>query len=132
MSGFLIIFRCGLHAKIIHLKRLRMNKHDEQVVADFKRRISSDLVPLVRKIIIFGSRAKGEEREDSDLDMVVLVDELQIDVEKKLDDIAYNVMWDNDFKPIISLKVFSEKRFLDMISRGFSFYKHVQNEGICL
>jgi hypothetical protein len=28
-----------------------------------------------------------------------------------VNDLAYGVMWDYDFKPVISLKVFSEARF---------------------
>lgn len=109
-----------------------MNKRDKQIVADFKHRIPSDLAPMVKKIIVFGSRARGEEREDSDLDLAVLVSEKNPKLERQLSDTAYQVMWDHDFQPIISLKVFAESRFNDLLARGFSFYRHVQSEGISL
>ena len=39
-------------------------------------------------------------------------------------------MWDYDFKPVISLKVFSEARFRSSTEKGMSFYRHVEKEGI--
>lgn len=39
-------------------------------------------------------------------------------------------MWDYDFKPIISLKVFAEAQFNKTSAKGFSFYKHIEKEGI--
>lgn len=47
-----------------------------------------------------------------------------------MEDIAYAVMWDYDFKPIISLKVFTESQFNKARAKGFSFYKHIEKEGI--
>ena len=64
-------------------------------------------------------RGQGAKREDSDLDVVVLVDENTPELKKTLDDIAYKIMWDNDFKPIISMKVFPEDRFCSAAKRGF-------------
>lgn len=109
-----------------------MNKQDEQIIAEFKRRIPSDLAPLVKKVIVFGSRARGEAHEDSDLDVAVLVSKGMPQIQKQLFDIVYQVMWDCNFRPIISLKVFLEDQFQNLASRGFSFYKRVQNEGIAV
>jgi len=39
-------------------------------------------------------------------------------------------MWDYDFKPVISLKVFSETRFRSSTEKGLSFYRHIEKEGI--
>lgn len=66
----------------------------------------------------------------STLLVIALVDEKTSEIEKQLEDTAYQVMWDHDFKPIISLKVFSESKFYGAFTRGFSFYRHVEKEGI--
>ncbi len=68
--------------------------------------------------------------EDSDLDLVALVDEKTPELEEALDDIAYKVMWEHDFKPLISLKVFSEERFRESLAKGNSYYRNVELEGI--
>ena len=70
--------------------------------------------------------------KDSDLDLVALVDEKNSEIENILDDVAYDVMWDYDFQPIISLKVFSEAHFKSAVERGFSFYRNVEKNGISL
>jgi predicted nucleotidyltransferase len=107
-----------------------MKERDREIILEFKRRLTSDIRNQVKTLIVFGSRARGEEREDSDLDIIALVTDKTPDIEKKLEDIAYTVMWDYDFKPIITLKVFAESQFNDASTRGFSFYKHVEKEGI--
>ena len=107
-----------------------MTEHDVQIVQDFKQRLPVDVSKHVRRIIVFGSRARGEAAGDSDLDMIALVDDKTPDIEAALESIAYNVMWDHDFLPIISLKVFAESSFKDAFERGFSFYRNVEAEGV--
>ncbi|MBI4680538.1 MAG: nucleotidyltransferase domain-containing protein [Nitrospirae bacterium] len=109
-----------------------MNENDKAIILEFKKRLSDDILKYIKKIIVFGSRIKGEATEDSDLDVIALVDEKTPEVEKSLEDVAYQIMWDHDFKPIISLKVFSESQFYDALNRGFSFYRHVQQEGVAV
>lgn len=107
-----------------------MNEKDRELIVELKKRISLDVKGHLRQIIVFGSRARGEAIDGSDIDVIALVDEKTSEIEKKLEDVAYQVMWDHDFKPIISLKVFAESQFNNYIKKGFSFYKHVQDEGV--
>jgi len=107
-----------------------VKEKDRQVVLELKSRLSDDVQKHVKKFILYGSRARAEGKEDSDLDLVALVDEKTPEIEGALDDLAYSVMWDYDFKPIISLKVFSEARFRSAAQKGPSFYRYVEKEGI--
>ncbi len=107
-----------------------MTSKDREIVAEFRRRLPEDVVRHPKRLIVFGSRAKGEAPEDSDLDLIALVDEKTREIEKLLDDAAYSVMWDHDFKPIISLKVFSKYEFDSAVQRGLSFYRNVDRHGV--
>lgn len=110
---------------------LNMDKRDREIISAFKQRLIKEaLMKNIKKLIIFGSRAKGQATEESDLDMIALVTNKTPDIEKKLEDVAYCIMWDYDFKPIISLKVFDESRFNDAVAKGFPFYKHAGKEGV--
>jgi len=109
-----------------------MDERDKTLILELKKRIPFELAKHLKKIIVFGSRVRGETAEDSDLDVIVLVDWEYPEIEKELEDIVYKVMWDHDFKPIISLKVFLESKFYDALNRGFSFYKHIEKEGVFL
>ena len=52
-----------------------MKEQDRKIVLELKRRLSADLQKRVIKFILYGSRARGTDAEDSDLDLVALVDE---------------------------------------------------------
>jgi hypothetical protein len=62
----------------------------------------------------------------------IRVDENSAALEQRLDEIAYNLMWDHDFKPIISLKVFTEERFRSAAAKGYSYYRTIEREGIAI
>jgi len=109
-----------------------MNERDKAIISGFKNSLAPETARHIRRLIVFGSRARGTAEEDSDLDIVVLLDEKTPEIERKLDDAVYQVMWDYDFKPIVSLKVFSEAHFNHAVSQGFSFYQHVAREGVSL
>jgi predicted nucleotidyltransferase len=109
-----------------------MNERDKALVSDLKERLPLQIKKHIKRFIVFGSRVMGEAIEESDLDIIALVDEKTPEIERTLDDIVYQVMWDHDFKPIISLKIFAESKFNDAFSRGFSFYRHVVEQGIAV
>ena len=107
-----------------------MNERDRNLIAELKKRLPADVMTHIRKVIAFGSRVRGESQEDSDLDLLILVDRKTPELEGKIEDIAYQVMWDHDFKPILSIKVFTEAGYRQSLMEGFSFYKNVEREGV--
>lgn len=109
-----------------------MDQRDHDLILELKKRMPADVMVHIRKVIAFGSRVRGQGQEDSDLDLVILVDRKTPELENKIEDIAYNVMWDHDFKPIISIKVFTEAGYRKSLVEGFSFYKNVEREGVPL
>ena len=109
-----------------------MGEQDRLLIEEFKRRLPTDIALHIRQMIMYGSRARGDAGVDSDLDLVALVDENSPALEQTLDDIAYNLMWDHDFKPIISLKVFSEERFRRAAAKGYSYYRTIEREGVTI
>jgi len=82
------------------------------------------------KIILFGSRARGEAREDSDWDLLILLDKPRID-NSDFDLISYPLYelgWQEGehFSP----KLYTTK---DWLKRSFTpFYKNIEKEGIVL
>ena len=86
----------------------------------------------LQAIIVYGSRAWGRPESDSDLDVAVLVQDRTPQLEEALLEAAYQVMWDHDFTPLISLKVFDASSFATYQEKGFSFYRKVAEEGIVL
>jgi predicted nucleotidyltransferase len=109
-----------------------MKERDKELILELRQKIAADLEKHVRRMVVFGSRVRGEATEDSDLDVLVLVDEKTPEIEQRLEDIAYQVMWDHDFRPMISLKVLELSKYHDAVNRGLSFYKHIEREGVAV
>lgn len=106
-----------------------MSTKDKSIILQFKERIPEQMRKQLARIIIFGSRANGKVSRYSDLDVAILVKRKTRNLEKQLEDIAYALMLENNFKPVISLKVFGQEDFNRRYKEGFSFYRHVR-EGI--
>jgi predicted nucleotidyltransferase len=87
---------------------------------------------MLKAIIIFGSRAWGHPDPDSDLDVAAMVIDCTPQLQGVLLEAAYQVMWNHDFTPLISLKVFDAGSFAAYREKAFSFYWKVAEEGIAL
>jgi predicted nucleotidyltransferase len=109
-----------------------MDKKDRSIILELKKRLPDTVRDHIRKVVAFGSRVRGEGSEDSDLDLLILVDRKAPELEVKIEDVAYQVMWDHDFKPMLSIKLFTEAGYLDRVREGFSFYKNIEREGVSL
>jgi predicted nucleotidyltransferase len=109
-----------------------MVKRDRDLILELKKKLPTEVAANIKKVIAFGSRVRGQGEEDSDLDLIILVDQKTSGLESKIEDVAYKVMWDHDFKPIISIKVFTEAHYQNFLREGFSFYKNIDREGVSL
>jgi predicted nucleotidyltransferase len=102
------------------------------LVRTLKKRLEEVAGEKLQAVIVYGSRAWGHPDPDSDLDVAAIVRDCTPQLEEALLEAAYQVMWDNDFTPLISLQVFDAGSFADYREKGFSFYRKVAEEGIVL
>jgi predicted nucleotidyltransferase len=109
-----------------------LSKSDKLLVEELKRRLQEVAGDRLQAVIAYGSRVWGHPTPDSDLDVAATIQGLTPELEEALHEAAYQVMWDHDFTPIISLKVFDDRRFSEYREQGFSFYRKVAQEGIPL
>ena len=103
---------------------------DRQMVADGIGRILCEAAPQKGRAILFGSRARGDARKDSDWDVLILLDKDRITA-ADMDEISYSIRefgWQIDkmINPIMyTTKEWNAKSFTP-------FYKNVMKEGIAL
>jgi predicted nucleotidyltransferase len=102
------------------------------LVQTLKKRLTEVAGEQLQAVIIYGSRVWGHPDPDSDLDVAAIVRECTPQLEGALLKAAYQVMWDHDFTPLISLKVFDAGNFAAYREKGFSFYRRVAEEGIAV
>jgi predicted nucleotidyltransferase len=83
----------------------------------------------LEQAILYGSRARGDEEPDSDLDiLVVLRDSNQRDREE-IHRIAYNLMWDREFRLLLSLNIIDREHYLLLSEAGSSYLGNILREG---
>ncbi len=105
---------------------------DRLLIEELKRRLQEVAGDCLQAVIAYGSRVWGQPGPDSDLDVAVIVQGLTPEIEEALQEAAYQIMWEHDFYPIISLKVFDALNFAAFQEQGFPFYRRVAREGISL
>lgn len=86
---------------------------------DLDESIGSEL----QKVLLFGSVARGEETKDSDVDVLVVLDDK--DLKEKVFEISYDIMLEKDV--YISPKVVSVEEFEAM--KDSSFMKEITEDG---
>lgn len=95
-----------------------------EVFEKFAKTVKNELGGSVKHIILFGSVAREEETNKSDIDVLVVVDDKAI--KERIFDIAYDLMLSNDI--YISPKVVSKSEYQRMKNRKKSFLKRIQPE----
>lgn len=100
----------------------------EQYIMEIKKIYGTHL----RKIILYGSYARGDFRSDSDVDIMILLDLSDLELKafsQKLSYMTYdfNLDHDLDIKPIAK----DEAHFRKWIV-NYPFYANINNEGVVL
>jgi len=109
-----------------------MRSEVKDLLQEFKKRIPESVRPHIRRLILFGSAAREEDQLESDVDVLVLLDERSQEIEEALREAAYQAMWECDFQRLLSLKILSLIDYEDRLAKGYSFYQNVKREGIPL
>ena len=113
-------------------------KKNREIVLNAIRSTLSQIAPAGTKVVLFGSRARGDARDDSDWDILIILDKSKIDTNDKTkleaddyDNISYPLRelgW--KLKECINPVMYTLK---DWMKYSFSpFYHNVTNEGIIL
>lgn len=114
-----------------------MTKLPEQInnaVQEFIKGVKDILGDRAKKIILYGSYARGDYNESSDIDIMILTDlndDEIIEYRNKIWEYAYDIEWDNNFDITLSPLVKNIDKFNYWLE-ALPFYMNVQKEGVVL
>jgi predicted nucleotidyltransferase len=57
------------------MSKIKYPKHEKAITYALEQIKQSELLPYIQDVILFGSVARGEEREDSDIDLLLVLSE---------------------------------------------------------
>jgi len=105
-----------------------MASSDRQTALEFKRRVAA-LVPILQ-CSVFGSRARGDATDGSDLDLFLVVDHIDTELRERISEVAWEVGFENDV--VLSTFVVT----LDQLEHGpmgvSPIVRQIEREGIRL
>jgi predicted nucleotidyltransferase len=86
----------------------------------------------LRKIILYGSYARGDYREDSDIDIMILLDISDLEIKEYFEQLVsvtfdFNMEYDTDIKPIAKSEAHFQKWIIN-----YPFYANINKEGVVL
>lgn len=102
------------------------------IISKFVKSVKKVLGNRVKKIILYGSYARGDYNEGSDIDIMILTDLTDdeiYDYLMKISDIAYDIESENNFDITLSPLIKNIDKFNKRINI-IPFYYNVQKEGV--
>ncbi len=109
---------------------LKLKRKDGEALRDFVDRVRATLGNRIAALKLFGSKATGRDVADSDIDVLVVVNEASAAVEDWILDIAFDVNLAHDV--YISPRVIERTVFDDPVWRITPFIQTLEREGIPL
>ena len=102
----------------------------DNISKEYVRQINNIFTDKLKKIILYGSYARGDFNEFSDIDVMILVDMPDEEIKKKWEEVL-DIKCDLDNKYDIDLSYIVKdvnqfNKWLDVLP----FYRNVKNEGV--
>ena len=107
---------------------MALNKREKTALQRFKTELGQALGNQLVELKLFGSKARGDGRPDSDMDILVIVASDDWHLRDTVYDIATDIFLQTDI--CISPKVISKNKFDKLRKEGASFVNNVSRDAI--
>lgn len=105
-----------------------MFKKEKDILKAIVKELSPD--KRILKVIVYGSRVRGDYRGTSDLDMLVLVDKKDRSIKNKILSIVYSYELQTDISFAVTIFSLEELEFNKKL--GSPFIESIRKEGITI
>ena len=103
-------------------------KKDDRILNEFIKAVNQKFGTHLKKIILFGSRARGDYETDSDYDCLLVVDEVSPTLIDTVDDIAAELLY--KYNVVFSSFPVSESRYSKQTFNPL--FMNIRHDGIAL
>jgi uncharacterized protein len=102
-----------------------LKSEEREMLKRFKREVKKVLGDRLDRVVLFGSRSRGDAAPDSDFDVLVTVQNLQERDRKRVFEIAADLSLEHD--TVLAVLVVPANDFTE--DRYFYLYENIQKEG---
>ena|SRR4030067_2841437 len=108
------------------MEKIGLNKNEEIAIVKLKKALEQRFNLLDFRV--FGSKARGDASPDSDIDVMIEVDDYNPEIESEIDDIVFKINLEHDC--FISTVIFGKKELEEGPLGESPIYKAIEKEGI--
>ena len=107
---------------------LTLDPHEQTWLDNYREALREQHPDAVRRMVVYGSKARGDAREDSDLDILLLVADEAADLQQRLRRIGYLLAAATPIAP--SIMAYTERAWEAQKNRGFPFQLAVERDAV--
>ena len=105
---------------------------DLSPVNDLRDALLSKLPGVIQRVVMYGSYARGEGGVDSDIDVLVVVNENSPSVIEQARAVRYDIMTQYQYRPMLSLLLLSDQDWQQLSKHSAGLKHNIEREGITL
>lgn len=113
--------------KLAHLAQGEQNG-----ILSFRDKLLSSFPERIKRVVLFGSKARGDDLPESDIDVLVIVDLRDRELWEQIIYLAHDLNYESDFLFHLSPVVMSEEEFNRLLKHERRFALDALEEGILL
>ena len=106
------------------MKRPTLSGSDKRVLQEFVAYLYETRPEQVKFVGLFGSKARGEDKQDSDIDVLVILEKEDREFRRKV--LKQAARFSLEYDVLLSPRIIGAERWGKM--RDFSLYRNVQQE----
>lgn len=107
-------------------KSLKLKKNEQIAIKGLKESLTKRF--NIIDLRLYGSKARGDSTAESDIDVMIEIDESSPEIESQIDDIIFNINLEYD--TLISAIIMNRKEIEEGPMSEAPIYKVIQKEGI--
>ena len=106
---------------------MELTASEKHIIEEFKRQVEDQFPGELVRLVIFGSKARGDATRESDLDVLVIIRSEDWKLGDQIRSLGYALELERGV--VVSIQVMSERYYEELRERGSQFLKAVEREG---
>ena len=106
------------------MKKIHLATPDQRALEEFVEYLQKSVPDQVEYVALFGSKARGDSQQDSDIDVLVILSKEDRELRREI--LKQAARFSLEYDVLLSPRVIGAERWEKL--RGFSLYQNVQRE----